>query len=167
MLNTISLQEFTEKDITDEYVAWLNDPEVNKFLECRYEYSTYDTVYRYFTSLEKSNSKLFKIIYIENNTHIGNIRLGPIDPKHLNAEIGYLIGNKNYWNMSIGAQAIELIIKIAVEIGLKKLTAGCYENNIGSISVLVKNGFRIEGFRHNYVNFESKRIGAYIFGRDL
>ncbi len=39
-----SLSPLTQDDITEEYIAWLNDPIVNKFLEVRHVNQTIETV---------------------------------------------------------------------------------------------------------------------------
>ena len=46
---------------------------------------------------------------------------------------------------------------------LEKISAGCYENNIGSLRVLEKNKFKIEGRIKNII-FENKRIDSLILG---
>ena len=44
MGKTYSLSPLTQDDITEEYIAWLNDPIVNKFLEVRHVNQTIETV---------------------------------------------------------------------------------------------------------------------------
>ena len=41
------LRDIKVEDITDEYVNWLNDPEVNRFLEIRFQRHTRETVTRF------------------------------------------------------------------------------------------------------------------------
>ena len=45
--NTYSLSPLTRDDITKEYIAWLNDPIVNKFLEVKNVNQTLETVTEY------------------------------------------------------------------------------------------------------------------------
>jgi len=49
-------------------------------------------------------------------------------------------------------------------LGLEKITAGCYESNKGSKKVLIKAGFEVEGFRKGQVAFGSQREGVYNLG---
>ena len=47
---TYSLRPFTLDNITDEYIGWLNDPIVNKFLDVRRVNQTMETVTEYINS---------------------------------------------------------------------------------------------------------------------
>ena len=70
------------------------------------------------------------------------------------------------WKKGLMKQVIGAIVEIAFnEIGLDKLTAGSYENNIASNKVLEKNGFFLEGRRVKQLLYEGVRIDSLIFGR--
>ena len=81
----------------------------------------------------------------KNKKHIGNIKLGPINCVHKNANISYFIGNKNYWGKGYATLAIEEVLKIAKKKGLKKLQAYYHELNSASKKVLEKNKFKFKG----------------------
>ncbi len=53
----ISLMPFREEDVCERYVAWLNDPQVNRFLEVRFQPQTLETgrtfVRSFYGSVEK------------------------------------------------------------------------------------------------------------------
>ena len=58
----------------------------------------------------------------------------------------YLIGDKNYWRQGYATEVVSHVTQYGFEnLGLEKITAGCYEPNVGSINVLKKNGFKVEG----------------------
>ena len=96
---------------------------------------------------------------------MGNIKLGPINRFHQSAEISYLIGNKNFWGKGLGTEAVKKIIQVAKrKFKLKKLTAGCYSNNYGSIKVLKRNSFKKEADLKSQILFKSKRINKLLFG---
>lgn len=74
---------------------------------------------------ENNHSFLFKIICNNSNCHIGNIKIGPINPHHNYADISYFIGEKSLWGKGIATEAIQLILKYAFEeLKLHKVTAG-------------------------------------------
>ena len=76
-------------DVSKSYVGWLNDPEVNGFLESRFLKQTKTTVKKYVSAIKKDKNYLFLAIVIKDGgKHIGNIKLGPINKVHGFAEIG-------------------------------------------------------------------------------
>ena len=97
--------------------------------------------------------------------HVGNIKLGPINKIHKSAEVSYIIGNKNFWKKGIATKSVKQIVKIAKKkFKLKKLIAGCYENNYGSIKVLKNNNFKQEAKFISQILFRSKRINMIVYG---
>jgi len=143
----IYLREVRLSDVNQIYVNWLNDPEVNQYLETRNDVQTIDSVQKYVEKMVVNDNELFfAICLIENDKHIGNIKLGPINLVHHFAEVSLLIGDKNEWGKGIATEAIYFLTKYSIEIlKLHKLTAGCYANNIGSVKAFEKVGFNIEG----------------------
>ena len=140
-------------DVSKSYVGWLNDPEVNGFLESRFLKQTKTTVKKYVSAIKKDKNYLFLAIVIKDGgKHIGNIKLGPINKVHGFAEIGILIGDKSSWGKGYATEAIKLLVNHAFKnLGLRKLTAGCYETNVGSIKAFQKAGFLEEGrFKKHY-----------------
>jgi len=143
----IYLCEIRLSDVNQTYVNWLNDPEVNQYLETRHEMQTLNSVQEYVEKMvEKENELLFSICLKKNDIHIGNIKLGPINLIHKYAEISLFIGDKNEWGKNLATEAIQILSNYAFDKSeLHKLTAGCYASNIGSIKAFEKVGFMIEG----------------------
>ncbi len=95
--------------------------------------------------IRKKTNFTFGIVYKETSRVIGVIRIGDIDWKNKNAEIGYWLGKK-YWGRGLASEAVRLILKFAFEkLKLHKVYAGLFEENIASRKVLEKCGFRLEG----------------------
>ena len=150
----IFLRQITLQDCTTQYVKWLNDPCINQFLETRFYKQNIKTIKDFVkTQIESDHSLLFAIINKKENSHIGNIKIGPINPHHNHADISYFIGDKNHWNKGIATEAISLICQYAFEdLNLHRLEAGAYSEAIGSWKALEKKGFRGEG------NFKEKSL---------
>src|SRR5688572_26546417 len=103
----LAFRELNALDANERYYAWLNDPEINQYLENRYFPSTIESIREYINSINASKANLFcAIILKENNQHIGNIKLGPINWIHRYAEIGLLLGEKNCWGKGFATEAI-------------------------------------------------------------
>ncbi len=163
---TILLREVEIKDCNEEYLSWLQDSDINQYLETRWEYQSISKIKNFVRDKRKSYDEyLFAIIDIKTKKHIGNIKLGPINFNHKSAEISYFIGNKDFQNKGFSTNAIELILKVAfLKLKLKYISAGVYSNNKASCSVLKKNKFSIEGNLKNSILNNKKRGNRLIFG---
>lgn len=156
----IYLKLLNVDDVTQNYINWLNDSEINEFLECRWKNHTFEEVKDYVKNISDSSSDyMFGIFNKDTNEHIGNIKIGDINQIHRYANIGLVIGNKKSWGKGYGAEAITLITRYAKnELNLNKLIAGIYENNIGSYKAFLKAGY------NNAARYKKQRFykGSYI-----
>lgn len=163
----VELFLLTPELVTDAYVGWLNDAEVNQYLESRFRHEDPDSV-RAFVSgvLESENDLFFGIRDLGLDRHVGNIKLGPIDRRHGLGEIGIMIGDKAAWGRGVGSRAIARIADIGRhELGLRKLTAGCYASNIGSKRAFEKAGFAVEGVRRAHYLLNGQPEDAILLGK--
>jgi len=156
----IYLRAVYASDARPEYVRWLNDKEVNQFLESRFKRYSLGKLRQYILTASKDRDTLFlAIIRNEDNKHVGNIKLGPIDWNHKVGEIGIMIGDKASWGKGYATASINLLAAYAFEVlRLHKLTAGVYENNIGSYKAFKKCGFFEEGKLIKHYLYEGKYI---------
>lgn len=164
----IYLRPITLEDANEEYVHWLNDKEVNQYLESRFVLATVENVKKFIEGILKSeNNYFFAIVDIESNKHIGNIKLGSVNTYHKRADIGILIGDKNYWGKGIGTEAITLISDFAFNhLYLDKVMAGCYANNLGSYKAFLKCDFVEEGlFKHHCVSATGDVVDVYMLAK--
>lgn len=135
--NGINLVKFTKEHITDEYIGWLNDQEITRYMETgRFPISKDDIVIP-----DGRNNIRFAIF--TNDLYIGTISIHKIEWVSRRAEIGYMIGNKEFWGCGVATEAIKLITDYGINrLGLNKIIAGTVEGNIGSEKVLEKNGYK-------------------------
>lgn len=153
-------------DVTDAYVGWLNDPIVNRYLESRFSAHD-DASTRQFVASALADARVLMlgIRSRELGKHVGNIKLGPIDLKHRTADIGIMIGDRDAWGRGIASDAIRSLVAIARdELGLRKLTAGCYESNAGSAKAFQKVGFAIEGRREAQYLLDDRAEASVLLG---
>lgn len=159
-----TLRILKKKDVSDDYVFWLKNYEITKYTEQKYRSHTSADVEEFVVEKYKSKSDLLFGIFIDNK-HIGNIKLGPIRWEHLSGEVSYFIGEKEFWGRGIAFVVIKKVVEFAFnEIGLKKINASYYENNIGSAKVLEKCGFSVEGVIKSSLIFEGERIDRVLVG---
>lgn len=160
------LRQIELSDCTQSYLKWLNDPEVNRYLETRWSPQDMESI-KDFVQFQRNNnhSILFAIIAKNENKHIGNIKIGPIHPQYSYADISYFIGEKSYWNKGIASEVINLVCKFGFEeLGLRKIEAGSYATAIGSWKALEKNSFIREATLRENVISEGKDIDVYRYG---
>lgn len=159
------LRNISIGDCNENYLSWMNDNEINKYLESRFTNHSIDSLKDFVTSMNNSeNNILFAIIDKSSNKHIGNIKLGNIHPVHKYADIGLIIGDKNYWGKGIATKSIQLVTEYAFNnLNLRKVIAGIYENNIGSIRAFEKCGFKRAYIKKDTYFFEDRYINAIVF----
>lgn len=164
--DNLTLRTLNESDANEAYLSWLMDPAINQFLEIRFT----DGIDR--TSLAESiassnaspDNLLCGIVQRQTGDHIGNIKLGPIVGPHARAAIGFLIGDKSYWGNGYATEAIIALSGYGfTELNLEKITAGCYETNVGSRKALERAGFVHEATLRSDVVSEGKRIASLLF----
>ena len=159
-----------KKDISKKYLNWMNDLKVHKYTEQKYTKHSLINIKKFIMEKNKSKNEFLYGIFLKKNnhiTHIGNIKLGPINLTHKSAEISYFIGEKKLWSKGYTTLAINKIVKIAKKKGIKKLKAGFIKMNTGSKKVLMKNGFKIEGKFRSEIIFRGKRVDSFWFGKIL
>lgn len=162
----IFIRQITQEDCTDKYVDWLNDPMVNQYLETRWTVQTIESVKAFVQSqCDSRDSILFAIVLRENASHIGNIKIGPINNYHFHADISYFIGEKDLWRKGIASEAIRLVCEYGFnDLGLHRLEAGAYASAIGSWKALEKVGFVREGNFREQAMSKGQFVNVYRYG---
>lgn len=148
----IYLRAITMSDATEEYVQWVNDPEVTKGLATGVHPSGIEDLKAYINAvIADSNAIMFAVCNL-NGVHIGNIKLDRFDHIAGTAELGLMIGNKSYWGKGIGTEMCELILNYSFkELNLRKVSLTVYGNNPGAVKLYQKIGFEIEGTLKKHV----------------
>lgn len=78
----------------------------------------------------------------DEDKHIGNIEIGPINRIYRFADVGIIIGEKSFWGKGFATEAIKLIVNYAFnKLKLQKLIVGANKNNLSSIKMFRKAGF--------------------------
>lgn len=143
----VYLRPLAVADADGDYVAWLNDAEVTRFLETGKYPVTREAVVRYIEGFQNSTTDLaFAIVDRSSELHIGNVTLNRINGIHRYADTGILLGRKEFWGKGLGFEAWSLLIEYAFNrLGLRRIVAGAIAGNGGSVALLKKLGFTHEG----------------------
>lgn len=158
----LSLRSLTATDATDDYLGWMRDPRVNRYLESRFGSFSHESLACFIADCNANPSLLLLGITVrEGGRHIGNIKLGPIDRHHRLGDIGLLIGDPSAWGKGYAREAIAGLSAHALgPLDLHKLTASYYEANIGSEKAFLGAGWNIEGIRPQHFLCEGSWQGC-------
>lgn len=163
----VLLRPVAVEDVSEAYCDWLNDPEVNRYLETRFVVQTMTSVRSYVASAIAAPDTIFLAITEQaTNRHIGNIKLGPVLPHHRRGELSFFIGEKGCWGKGYATEAVGLLTEYGLrELSLVKVTAGCYSTNFGSKRVFEKLGFEREAVLKKQYFSEGVWVNSYSFAK--
>lgn len=140
----IRLSSFKEQDISDKYLGWLADEKINKYLEVRFKQYSKSLAEEYVRNCINSSNVYFLKIEISEFGLIGTCTIFH-NHDHKTAEIGLMIGETSLHNKGFGSEAIGLLAQFCCDdLGVRKVTAGLYATNEGSLKAFLKSGFSIE-----------------------
>lgn len=151
--------------LSQDYVDWLNDKEVNKYLESGGDYDI-SKLKDYLRYIEKNNIYSWAVTLI-NGKHIGNIKIDPINLKHSNAEYGIMMGDKNEWGKGYAKEVSKLVIDYCFKtLKLRKITLGVIEKNQRAINLYLSLKFKVEGklidhVKHNGIYCNVLRMAIF------
>ena len=162
------LRGLSVDDVGEVYHRWLNDPEVTQYTESRFVPHSMAGLREYVARFAGDRDHLFLAIVLrKDNRHIGNIKLGPINWIHRTGDIGIIIGEKECWGQGYASDAIRLLTDYAFRaLNLRRLTAGCYATNVGSVRAFLKAGFQQDGTRRRQYWSGNSYVDEILLGRE-
>ena len=80
------------------------------------------------------------------------------------AQIGVMIGDKNYWGKGVILETRSRLLNYALELGCKKIEASCDSINIPAIYNFVKQGWTKEGVRRAHRIVDNQPVDLILFG---
>lgn len=143
----VYLRPLRKEDIGEKYLAWINDPKTSRYLESgTFPQNKGDLEEFFETVTESTDNVIFAISDKNENKHIGNVKIGPIDWVNRSAEFGLLIGDKTFWGRGIGEEVTRMVVEYAFnDINLRRVELGVFEEHESAKRVYEKVGFEVEG----------------------
>ena len=152
----ITLREFDDSMITNSYLGWLRDPQINQYLLKPNRESTLQDIKGYVQTLRDSGCDYFLAILLkEQQRHIGNVRLGPFDVASGTCQFSMMIGDAEWHGKGLGTEVVEAAVKLCfTTLHFRKIFLEVVDENTAAIKVYEKNGFLTEGvlLRHKWIN---------------
>lgn len=146
------LKPLSLSHLSNDYVAWMNDPDVNKYLESGGDYNL-QKLDDFLKEVEQKEIFFWAIHIKEKDRHIGNIKIDPINNRHLFAEYGIMMGDKTEWGKGYAFEASMAVIDycFSENLNLIKINLGVQFKNQNAIKLYQKIGFEIERRLINHV----------------
>lgn len=155
-----------EREDLPLFVEWLNDPEVRRGLAAYLPMSNALENQWYENLLKRPRETHPMTIEVKDGdswVKIGNMGLFDIDPRARSAEVGIMIGNKNYWNKGYGTEAMQLLLQHGFEtLNLHRIMLRVYDYNKRAIRAYQKAGFVEEGRMRQSMYQEGKYYDTVI-----
>jgi RimJ/RimL family protein N-acetyltransferase len=153
-------------DASGPYLHWINDAAVKKFLATRYGRLSVSDIESYIADNNADPKSIFiAVCRKDDGRHIGNIKLQALDRVHESATISIVIGETGLWGKGIGTEAVAMSCRYGFEtLGLHRLDAGCYAENVASMRIFEKCGFAREGLSRGVWRTDRGRHDAVRLG---
>jgi RimJ/RimL family protein N-acetyltransferase len=150
-------------DNSETIRAWINDPEVHKYLGAGHTPISKEDERRYYDSHAASaDTRSFEIHVAEDGRYIGNVGLKGIDPIHRRAELGITIGPKEDWGKGFGFDAIVTCLRYAFDtLGLHTVRIRAHEDHTRALALYRRVGF-VEVGRERETVFQRGRFADYV-----
>ena len=157
------LRSLTEEDANERYLSWLNDTEVTRYLEVRFQNTSIESIRDYIKSHDNSSSFLLGVFDKMDGAHIGNFSIR-CEVNHDVATVGVMIGNRDYWGQNVVLESRQAVVDFLFDkAGMAKVHGACYANNLPAIFNYKAQNYRNEGTLRSHRVSEGKRVDVVLF----
>jgi RimJ/RimL family protein N-acetyltransferase len=146
-----------QNHLSSKYVDWMNDKEINKYLESGGDY-TLDKLKDFLKNLDQNPILFWAIRIKDSGKQIGNIKIDPINKRNQTGEYGILLGDKKEWGKGYAKEASLRVIDFCFSdsLNLRKITLGVVEDNLSALLLYKSIGFIQEGLLKGHSLHEGK-----------
>jgi RimJ/RimL family protein N-acetyltransferase len=160
--NLVRLRPYELSDL-DRVCAWVNDPEVTRYLAGALRYGATREAEEEWLRGAISHTRppqiTLAIETLDEARHIGSIGLEGISAESRKAVLGIMIGDKTCWNRGFGTDAILALLRFAFdEINLHRVWLEVHADNARAQACYRKCGFVEEGRKRH----DRYRGGVYV-----
>lgn len=141
------LRPLEKTDLNEDYLFWVNDQEVTKYMTTGTFPTNMEGLERYYQQKLDTPTKniILAIIDKESDKHIGNITLSNIDWVNRICELGIMIGDKSFRGKGYGTEATKLMISYAFrKLNLHKVWLGLFAEHESALKAYQNAGLQVE-----------------------
>ena len=161
----LHLQTFQNKNISDTYLSWLNDPVVTRYSNQRFCRHTYESSETYLKSFVGTSNSFLLIKRISNQMPIGTATIYR-NTIHGTADIGLMLGEKSCWGKGYGGEAWKAILdNVLQEEGIRKVTGGTTRTNLSMVQIMERSGMMLEAVRPRQELIEGEPVDLLYYAR--
>lgn len=164
-----------ERDDLPRFAAWLNDPDVRRHLALVYPMSMANEEAWYEASLRAEQAVQPYALDVRAQspsagpdpawTHVGGLGFHTVDWPDRSAELGIVIGNREFWGAGYGTDATRTLVRWGFdELNLNRVWLRVLEDNPRGIRCYEKVGFRVEGRLRQDRFREGRYVDTIIMG---
>lgn len=163
----IGFKEFTDNDEDfATYLSWLRNIKIIQMIG-RQEYllaMDIGQIEAYVKQLNLSNNDSFFKVY-HKGIFIGTFKVGHIDWRLKSADLGIMIGDLRFQKKGLSSKIMKLGIEYSFNVlGLRRLTGGCYAENIAMCRCFEACGFKLEGKERESVTLGDRYTDHVSYG---
>lgn len=151
----VVLRAITASDLPT-FVRWFNDPDVTQFVGRDMWPMSPEAEQRWFERTLERQTRVLGIQTLappgQSGVLIGNVSLMDEEPIHHHAELGIVIGEKEYWSQGYGTDAITTLVRYAFdELNYHRVWLRVYSFNPRGQRCYEKCGFQVEGRQRQHL----------------
>ncbi|QDP39901.1 GNAT family N-acetyltransferase [Radiobacillus deserti] len=163
--NRLKLVQITHNHV-DDYFAIMSQPIVTKYYgmdTLNEREQAVKIVESFQTNYDNKHGIRWGLIEKETSQFIGTIGLNNLSIRSKRAEIGYEL-HPDFWRKGFATEAIHSILNYAFyELGLYRIGAVTFPDNLASNQLLEKLGFRQEGLLRGYIFQDEQSHDANVY----
>lgn len=146
-------------------VKWKNDAEIADFVRGAPIHTTYDIENKIYEKGLSEHNAVRLIIETLPGLPIGFISVTDIDKENQKADIGMLIGDKNYWDQGYGYDSLITLLKhLFFDLGFNRIGLEVFAHNSRAQKVYEKIGFQVEGIERQGLLRKEGYCDIYLMG---
>lgn len=158
---------FQEEDITDRYVSWLNDKDVNRFSNQRFREHSRASCLQYWKTFENASALFLAILSSTDGSMIGTMTVY-FNMHHAVADMGIMIGAKEVWGTGVGRDAWAAVMNLLSRAqGLRKITGGTLACNQGMRKIMLATDMLEDGVRRGQEMVDGQPIDILYYAKFL
>lgn len=143
----VRIAPFVASDITDAYLAWLNDPRVTRFSNQRFRTHDHASSLAYLESFTGTPNLFLSVARIGDGVAVGTMTAYR-STVHGTVDVGIMIGDPSCWGQGYGQDAWDTLTGwLLGQPDVRKLTAGAAAPNRGMVTLMERSGMHLEATR--------------------
>ena len=159
----LTIQSFQERDISVDYLRWLNDKSAMRFSNQRFLTHTQSSCKRYLASFHNTSNH-FLAIHDRCQNLVGTMTMYFQD-MHGTVDLGIMVGPECS-GQGIGARAwLTAVSYLESDQNIRKITAGCASLNTPMIKLAEKSGMTLEGRRLQQEVYDEVAVDILLYGK--